>query len=108
MKSMKRASFTLKEQLAASKILRGSALERLIRDNQDFSLLRSDESDDDVTGLPLWLRVYWLKQHPDAPVGIYPDVLNNIYAWMIRHQDLPPNPSLWYSAKKKTLTKRRE
>lgn len=98
---MKRASFPLKEQLAASKVKRGSALEKLIQDNQDFHLLQSDESDADPTGLPLWFRVYWRKQHPDAPVGKYPDILNNIYTWMLNHQDLPPKPSLWYSTEKR-------
>jgi hypothetical protein len=96
---MARSSFTLEEQFTASKVRRGSALEKLIKDNQNFNLLSSEESDDDQTDLPLWIRVYWRKQHPDAPVGRYPDVLNTIYQWMTAHQDLPPDPSLWYSVK---------
>jgi hypothetical protein len=83
---------TLDEQLAESRVIHGSALERLIRDNQDFSMLRPEEADDKLP-LPPWLRVYWRKQHPDAvyagPSGGYPLVLHDYYRWMLDHQDLP-------------------
>jgi hypothetical protein len=55
---------SVEEQLAAAKVARGSALEKLIRDNQDFHMLRPEEANDKI-GLPLWLRVYWRKQHPE-------------------------------------------
>jgi len=56
---------SLEEQLAASRVARGSALEQLIRDNQDFEILRPEEARDKLR-LPPWLRVYWRKLHPDA------------------------------------------
>jgi len=83
---------TLKEQLASSKVVHGSALEQLIRDNQDFSMLRPEEAHDKL-GLPLWLRVYWRKKHPDGvyagPSGGYPLLLREYHEWMMHHQDLP-------------------
>jgi hypothetical protein len=92
-----RAWPSVEEQLAATKVSSGSALEQLIRDNQDFHLLHPREASDDV-GLPLWLRVYWRKQHPDVehstvnPGAGYPDVLYKIYAWMLAHPDRPFEP----------------
>jgi hypothetical protein len=84
---------SIKEQLLADKVASNSALEKLIKENQDFHLLQPEEADDDA-GLPLWLRVYWRKNHPDLqhstvnPGGGYPDVLYNIYARMLAHPDL--------------------
>ena len=84
---------TVKEQLDASSVVPGGALDKLIRENQDFHLLRSDERNDKV-GLPPWLRVYWRKHHPELiysaedPTGGYPRVLNNVYTWMVLNQDL--------------------
>jgi hypothetical protein len=88
---------SVEEQLAAAKVVHGSALEKLIRENQDFHLLRLEEANDKI-GLPVWLRVYWRKQHPEGaysandPTGGYPRVLKNLYAWMVLHQDLPSGP----------------
>jgi hypothetical protein len=88
---------SVERQLAESNVVPGSALEKLIRDNQDFHLLRSEEATDKI-GLPQWLRVYWRKQHPeveyraDDPTGGYPRVLKNLHAWMLTHQDLQPDP----------------
>lgn len=85
---------SLKEQLDAAKPTPGSALEKLIKENQDFHLLHPDEAHDDA-GLPLWLRVYWRKAHPDVlhptvnPGAGYPDVLYTIHTWMLSHHDLP-------------------
>lgn len=85
---------SIDEQLTSAKVARSSALERLIRDNQDFHLLEPEEAHDDA-GLPLWLRVHWRKQHPDLqhqkvnPGQGYPDVLYNILEWMLAHPDLP-------------------
>ena len=85
---------TLEEQIAASKVIQGSALEKVIQENQDVHLLQPEEADDDA-GLPLWLRVYWRKNHPDLqhstvnPGGGYPDVLYDIHARMLAHPDLP-------------------
>jgi hypothetical protein len=82
------------DQIAES--ARGTALERLIREHQDFSLLRSEEATDQL-GLPPWLRVYWHKQHPEFtyrpgdPTGGYPRALKNLYAWMLTHPDLQPD-----------------
>ena len=85
---------SVEHQLAAAKVAKGSALEKLIKDNQDFDLLHPDEAHDDA-GIPLWLRVHWRKNHPDVPHSTvnpgsgYPDVLHTIHAWMLAHPDLP-------------------
>jgi hypothetical protein len=83
---------TVEEQIAAAKVVDGSALERLIRYNQEFEMLRPDEVNDKVR-LPPWIRIYWRKQHPEGkyigPSGGYPLVLNQLHDWMITHQDLP-------------------
>lgn len=81
------------QQLAQSEITPGSALERLVRDNQDFHMLRPEEADDTLR-VPPWLRVYWRKQHPEAnyDTGGYPRSLRNVYEWMVSHQNLEPEP----------------
>jgi hypothetical protein len=69
----------------------------LVQENQDFQLLRPEEASDRI-GIPLWLRVYWRKQHPeleyrrDDPTGGYPHVLRNLHGWMLAHPDLQPEP----------------
>jgi hypothetical protein len=84
---------TLAQQLEG--VTPGSALDALIRANQDFSLLRPEEAKDTLR-LPPWLRVYWRKAHPEGnysaldPTGGYPLVLKEIYEWMMTHQDLQP------------------
>jgi len=86
---------TVQQQLAADHVIPGSALERLIAANQDFSLLRSEEISDSLN-IPLWLRVLWHKNHPHDrylahdPTGGYPLVLHEILEWMLSHQDLQP------------------
>jgi hypothetical protein len=86
---------SVEEQLAAARIAHGTALEQLVRENQDFSLLDSEEAHDRLR-LPPWLRVYWRKQHPESapaagdPTRGYPLALHDIYLWMIGHQDLRP------------------
>ena len=48
--------------------------------------------------MPLWLRVWWRKAHPDSkysadnPTGGYPRALNEILEWMMMHQDLQEGP----------------
>lgn len=86
---------SLEEQLEASHVIPGSALEKLIRENQDFDMLSPEEAHDRLR-LPPWLRVYWRKQHPEIqpapgdPTGGYPLALRDIYIWMLEHQDLEP------------------
>jgi Bacterial Ig domain len=88
---------SIQEQLADSHVLPGSALERLILENQDFSLLRSEEATDSLR-IPPWLRVLYHKNHPHDrfsphdPTGGYPLVLNEVWEWMLTHQDLKPGP----------------
>ncbi|WP_157110637.1 hypothetical protein [Nocardia anaemiae] len=85
---------SVEEQIASANAPRGSALESLIRGNQDFDLLDPREADDDI-GLPPWLRVRWRKQHPDVehstinPGASYPDVLFMICEWIQAHPELP-------------------
>ncbi len=84
---------SLEDQLRDSKVIPGSALEKLIRENQNFKMLRTEEAHDKLR-LPVWLRVYWRKQHPELkyspgdPTGGYPLALRDIYIWMLEHQDL--------------------
>jgi hypothetical protein len=81
------------DQLDAARATHGSQLERLIRDNQDPSLLRPEEREDDDIAIPLWLRVHYRRNHPEqplspaGPVGDYPEALENIHEWMKLHQD---------------------
>jgi uncharacterized membrane protein len=88
---------SMQEQLAASHVIPGSALERLILENQDFSLLRSEEATDSLR-IPPWLRVLYHKNHPHDrylahdPTGGYPLVLNEVWEWMLTHQDLKAGP----------------
>jgi hypothetical protein len=85
---------TLEEQLRESNVQPGSKLEKLIKENQEFSLLRPEELHDRLR-IPLWLRVQFRKRHPDStpapgdPTGGYPLALRDLYNWMIEHQDLP-------------------
>jgi len=86
---------TLDEQLKAAHARKGSALEKLIRDNQDFGKLKDRDAKDTI--VPPWLKVYWRKGHPEAnydndndPTGGYPLVLKEVLEWMMTHQDLKP------------------
>ena len=86
---------TLTTQIQKAEAPAGSALEKLIRANQDFSLLRADEAYDKIR-IPLWLRVNWRKAHPEGtylatdPTGGYPLVLKEVAEWMEKHPDLRP------------------
>lgn len=86
---------TLESQLAKDRVTPGSALDQLIRANQDFAMLRPEESRDQLP-VPAWLRVHWRKAHPglvysaDDPMGGYPHVLKEVHEWMLAHQDLQP------------------
>jgi hypothetical protein len=95
---------SVEEQLAAANAVHGSNFEAFIRANQDTSLLRPGERQDDGIGVPLWLRVYYRKTHPSVPpapagpAGDYPEVLHRIEEWMEVNQDLGPNPNEWLKA----------
>jgi hypothetical protein len=86
---------TVERQLAADRVVVGSALQAVIAANQDFALLRPEEAGDRIP-VPLWLRVLWRKAHPegkysgDDPTGGYPLALREIHEWMLSHQDLLP------------------
>jgi hypothetical protein len=82
---------TVDDQIAVAKAPHGSALERLIRENQELHILRVEEANDKVR-LPPWIRIHWRKLHPDAqyigPSGGYPLTLQNLHDWMVAHPDL--------------------
>jgi hypothetical protein len=86
---------SFKEQTEKDHVLPGSNLEKLIAENQDFGILRPEETRDSIR-IPLWLRVLWHKNHPDDkyspqdPTGGYPLVLHEVHEWMLSHQDLKP------------------
>jgi len=84
------------QQLKSSRVQPGTALEKLILNNQDFGMLRAEEAGDKIP-VPLWLRVHWRKAHPEGtyaasdPAGGYPLVLKEVAEWMRLHQDLVAN-----------------
>ena len=86
---------TLEAQLKRAGARPGTAFERLIRANQDFSVLREDERHDNGK-VPPWMKIIWRKAHPegnysaDDPTGGYPFVLKEVVEWMQSHQDLRP------------------
>jgi len=73
--------------------IHGSQLEKLIQANQDTSLLRPEEHEDDGIDVPLWLRVHYRANHPDqqpapaGPVGDYPEYLENLLEYLKRNQN---------------------
>ena len=84
---------SLDEQLKSAHAKPGSALDKLIRANQDFSKLKERDATDRI--VPPWLKVYWRKGHPEVnydnpidPTGGYPLVLKEVLEWMMTHQDL--------------------
>ncbi len=86
---------SLDEQLKNAKAKPGSKLDKLIRDNQDFSKLKDKDAYDSI--VPPWLKVHYRKNHPEVnydndndPTGGYPLVLKEILEWMMTHQDFKP------------------
>ena len=84
-------------QLKVAHVEPGTALEKLILNNQDFGMLRAAEAHDKIP-VPLWLRVYWRRAHPEMvysaadPTGGYPFVLKEVWEWMPAPPDLEPGP----------------
>jgi hypothetical protein len=83
---------SLEQQLKDSRVIEGSALETLIKKNQDFSILDPGELNDGGP-FPLWLRVYVRKSHPEIKFSGgktgYPLLLKELLSYMTHHQDLP-------------------
>lgn len=81
-------------QIRDAKAPKGSRLENLIRQNQEFEVLAPGEIGDEYP-LPLWLRVFWRKQHPEIempeknPGAAYPEVLSQLHRRMVDNPDLP-------------------
>ena len=98
---------SIERQLTDAKAIHGSKFEEFIRANQETNLLRPEERDGDGVGVPLWLRVYYRKQHPSEPLapagpaGDYPEALNRIQELMQVNQDLLPNPDEWLNVSKR-------
>jgi hypothetical protein len=85
----------LDKQLGKDHIRPGTALESLVYENQDFRMLFPEEANDTIP-VPLWLRVWFRKGHPELtfsrqdPTKGYPRVLHEIHEWMLSHQELRP------------------
>jgi hypothetical protein len=85
---------TLRDQVRDASAPTGSVLDKMIRENQDFHLLATEELDDDYP-VPLWLRVYYRKQHPDIPFpaknpgAAYPEFLSQFYRRMTADPNHP-------------------
>jgi hypothetical protein len=79
------------EQLAGAKVIPGSALEKLIRENQDFEMLGKGDVDE-LWSLPPWFKVYWRKKHPEinfkGPPVADSRIMQTLYEWMLQNQDL--------------------
>jgi hypothetical protein len=81
-------------QVRDARAPKGSVLEKMIRENQQFDMLAPEEVDDDYSP-PLWLRVAYRKQHPEItfpeknPGAVYPEVLSQVYQRMIANPDGP-------------------
>lgn len=90
----RKARPSLDAQLQQAKAPKGSKLEAIIRENQDTELLAPEELDDKFP-YPLWLRVWWRKQHPEVqmpatnPGGAYPEVLSQLHKRMTANPELP-------------------
>ncbi|MGA7415640.1 MAG: hypothetical protein WBW33_34525 [Bryobacteraceae bacterium] len=84
---------SIEQQLRESHVIPGSALEKLVLDNQNFDMLLPQEAHDKIR-VPLWLRVQFRKNHPELtfkpsdPSGGYPLALRDLYNWMVANQDL--------------------
>ena len=84
---------TVASQIKSAQAPKGSRLERLIRENQNFALLAPEEMEDDEPH-PLWLRVIWRQRHPEIampeknPGAAYPEVLSQIYKRMVADPDI--------------------
>lgn len=91
---VKKGAPSLSAQLKDANAPKGSALERIIKDNQDVDVLEPAEFDDRFP-YPLWLRVWWRKQHPEVqmpsinPGAAYPEVLSQLYKRMRANPELP-------------------
>jgi hypothetical protein len=82
---------TVEEQLAEHRVPAGSALERLVRENQELEMLHPTEVEDDFP-FPPWFRVYVRKGHPEAdfpPKAAYPLLFERVLEWMVSHPDAP-------------------
>ncbi len=85
---------SLDSQIKEANAPKGSRLEQLIRENQEIDLLAPEELDDKFS-YPIWLRVWWRKQHPDVqmpatnPGGAYPEVLSQLNKRIRANPDLP-------------------
>ena len=89
---------SVEDELDKAHAPKGSVLEKLIRENQDYSLLAPEELVDKYP-VPLWLRVAWRKAHPEIPMpaknpgAAYPEVLSQVYRRMVANPNQPWGPS---------------
>lgn len=85
---------SLDAQIEEARAPKNSNLERIIKENQDFELLEPEELADRFS-YPLWLRVWWRKQHPEVqmpptnPGAAYPEALSGLAKRMKANPELP-------------------
>jgi hypothetical protein len=89
------------EQIAAAQVDPNSPLAQLIRENQPAELpaaMAADVTDPGEIDVPVWVRVYWRRQHPEAefvaedPTHGLPKALEQFADWLLTHPTLESEP----------------
>jgi len=78
----------------------GTALAKLAHESGPHDVVLTDFQKQPrlKVDIPLWLRSHYRRNHPEMrtnvrandPTGGFPMALENLYNWMLRHQDLQP------------------
>lgn len=92
------------QQPGAGQIRPGTALAKLVGESEAHSVRTLAAAASTNTGrriktdIPVWLRAHYMRNHPHVlaaanspdPTGGFPLALENLYVWMLLHQDLQP------------------
>lgn len=76
----------------------GSALAKLVRESRSYVNALAVTPKSFRTEIPDWLRAHYRRNHSEMrlavrakdPTGGFPLALENLYVWMLHHQDLKP------------------